>query len=67
MCDKMTNEFQNDFVTDLEPNSPQPQEPFQMAASWNLDSDREGGGIALNLAPLVVKAEATRLEPNDTK
>lgn len=63
----MTNEFQTDFVTDLEPSVPQPQEPFQMAALWNLDGDREAGGIALNLAPLVVKAEATRLEPNDMK
>lgn len=62
----MTNEFQNLFVTDLEPNAPQPQEPFPMIAAWNLDDDREGG-IALNLAPLVAKAEVTRLEPNDIK
>lgn len=63
----MANEFENLFVTDLEPDVPQPQEPFQMGAYWNLDADREGGGIALNLAPLVVKAEVTRLDPNDIK
>lgn len=63
----MTNEFQNNFVTELEPNTPHPQEPFPMASSWNLDADREEATIALNLAPLVVKAESTRLEPSDKK
>lgn len=67
MRDMMADEFENLYVTDLEPNAPQPQEPFQMGAYWNLDADREGGCIALNLAPLVVKAEVTRLDPNDIK
>lgn len=64
--DKVTNDFENDFVIDLEPNTALPQEPFSMAASWNLDTDREDS-IALNLAPMVVQAEATRLNPSDVK
>ncbi|XP_063887534.1 Fanconi anemia group D2 protein-like isoform X1 [Scylla paramamosain] len=67
VCDKMTNEFQNNFVTEIEPSTTYPKEPFAMAASWNLDAGVEGACIALNLAPLVVKAESSRLEPSDKK
>lgn len=67
MNQKMADEFQNNFVVEFEPNATHPQEPFAMAASWNLDADVEGACIALNLAPLVVKAESSRLEPSDKK
>ncbi|KAG0727428.1 Fanconi anemia group D2 protein [Chionoecetes opilio] len=67
VCDKMTNEFQNNFVTEIEPDAHLPQEPFAMVASWNLDTDNKDTAIALNLAPLVVKAESSRLEPSDKK
>lgn len=63
----MADEFQNNFVVEFEPKATHPQEPFAMAASWNLDADVEGACIALNLAPLVVKAESSRLEPSDKK
>lgn len=64
--EKMTNEFQNNFVVECDADSTLPQEPFAMAASWNLDAG-EGPGIALNLAPLVVKAESSRIESSDKK
>ena len=62
----MTNEFQENFVAEFESNTSYPQEPFAMGPSWNLDDCKETN-IALNLAPLVVKAESTRLEPSDKK
>ncbi|MPC33810.1 Fanconi anemia group D2 protein [Portunus trituberculatus] len=67
ICEKMTNEFQNNFVIEFDDDTTHPQEPFAMAASWNLDAGIEGACIALNLAPLVVKAESSRTESSDKK
>ncbi|KAG7161845.1 Fanconi anemia group D2 protein-like 2, partial [Homarus americanus] len=63
VCDKMINDFQNTFVLDYALDSQPPEDLFALEACWSLNTDVDDTGIIMNLAPLVIKAEATRNDP----
>ncbi|XP_069186232.1 Fanconi anemia group D2 protein isoform X2 [Procambarus clarkii] len=63
VCEKMTDDFQETFVLDHVADSQPPETLFPLAVCWNLDEGVEDGGIILNLAPMVIKAEPTRNDP----
>lgn len=58
MCEKMTDDFQETFVLDATDSQP-PCDLLPIEGFWNLDEGAEGG-IVMNLAPMIIKAEPTR-------
>ncbi|XP_037793800.1 LOW QUALITY PROTEIN: Fanconi anemia group D2 protein-like [Penaeus monodon] len=58
VCEKMTDDFQETFVLDATDSQP-PCDLLPIEGFWNLDDVGEGG-IIMNLAPMIIKAEPTR-------
>ena len=68
MCGKMTNDFQDVFVLDVEQDSQPAGSVIPLEARWNLESreeDSEIPNIAINLGGMVIKLESSRNDPFD--
>lgn len=57
----MTDDFQETFVLDAA-DTPETSDLLPIESIWNLDDVSEERGIVMNLAPMIIKAEATRHE-----
>lgn len=60
-CEKITEDFQETFVLDYAADSQPPDDLLPLAVSWDLD--QENGGIIINLASFIIKAEPKRSDP----
>lgn len=60
VCEKMTDTFQDTFVLDYAADSQPPVDLLTIEGVWDLDQDEEERGIIMNLAPMIINAEATR-------
>lgn len=61
VCDKITEDFEATFALDYTADYQPPDNLLPLAVSWALDNER--AEIVINLAPLVIKAEAKRSDP----
>ncbi|XP_066963666.1 Fanconi anemia group D2 protein isoform X1 [Macrobrachium rosenbergii] len=67
ICDRMTNDFQDVYVLDIEQDTQPPDDLLPLGIRWNLEVCEEDRKIALNLAPMVIRLEQTRVDPFDVE
>ncbi|XP_068244044.1 Fanconi anemia group D2 protein isoform X2 [Palaemon carinicauda] len=67
ICDKMTNDFQEVYILDIEQDTQPPEDMLPLEIRWNLEANEEDRKIALNLAPMVISLEQARVDPFDAE